>query len=109
MLRTYSICRLSKYGLLNPICSGVTTFLLLNVGILKIIFVQKMAKRKKVIGKGAVVSSPAWMLHPSKAIRDCFINMNVKKRLDNMIDVMDQRNETINKKSWNASLFKVMR
>jgi hypothetical protein len=55
-----------------------------------------MAKRKKVIGKGAVVSSLARMLHPSKAIIDRFINMNAKKRLDNMI-VINQRNKTINK------------
>lgn len=56
-----------------------------------------MPRRQKVIGKGAVVSCLARMLHPSKAIRDRFINMNPKKRLTNLI-VIDQKVEKINKK-----------
>jgi Transposase IS4 len=43
------------------------------------------SKKKKTLGKGAVVSCKARFLHPSAEIRSRFPNMNDNKRLENLI------------------------
>lgn len=60
-----------------------------------------MTPRKKTMGKGAVVSCLARMLHPVRVIETTFPNMNNKKRLAGLI-VLRKEMKTINRRQQEA-------
>jgi hypothetical protein len=58
---------------------------------------RKMPKKKKAMGKGAVVSCLARYLHPSQTIDASFVNYHQKRRIFNLI-VIDQVIEKVKKR-----------